>query len=179
MKPQKVEVGQQYLNPYDYGNGPVITIVVVDGDDAICTWRYNNMQSNRLEAIVKSCKDILKEWELQGKQPVILDDYNWKEAFEYAPFNTTDVAQVLHYAEGENDGDSWVGVFRLKDGKFGYVDAWCDYTGWDCRAGGDGDIADTFEELQRWKLTTKIRRRLNIALVDLDGPQVLPNGRID
>ena len=95
-------------------------------------------------------------------------DYSWGEAFSYAPFNLDDVAEVLHYEEGENDGDSWVGVFKLKDGRYGYVDAWCDYTGWDCQAGGDGAIRDTFEDLQRWELTTIIRRRLGIELTDLD-----------
>jgi len=98
----------------------------------------------------------------------LLNNYNWREAFAYAPFEPEDVEEILHYEEGENDESSWVGVFKLKNGKFGYVDAWCDYTGWDCQAGGDGDVADTFEELQHWKLTTAIRRRLNITLPDLD-----------
>ena len=101
-------------------------------------------------------------------KPEDLNTYDWRSAFDYAPFSTDDVAEILYYEEGYNDGDSWVGVFKLKDGKFGYVDAWCDYTGWDCRSGGDGGIADSFEELQRWQLTTVIRRRLGIELPDLD-----------
>lgn len=97
-----------------------------------------------------------------------LNDYDWREALNFAPFNAEDIAEILHFSEGYNDGDSWVGVFRLKNGQFGYVDAWCDYTGWDCRSGGDGGIADSFGELQRWQLTTVIRRRLGIELPDLD-----------
>ena len=96
------------------------------------------------------------------------NDYSWKEAVSYAPFAMDFVEEVLYSSEGENDGESWIAVVRLTDGRFGYVDAWCDYTGWDCQAGGDGAISDTFEHLQRWELTTKIRRRLGITLEDLD-----------
>ena len=76
-----------------------------------------------------------------------LEDYDWEQAFEVAqrdnpiavigddqvptsPFTRDDVARIIAKAEGENDGESWVGVFELKDGRFAYVTAWCDYTGW-------------------------------------------------
>jgi len=80
------------------------------------------------------------------------DDYDdggfdWNEAFKAAtrcviesvppgsqnrtdPFTTTDVAEVIASDDGENDGKSWVGVFRLHDGRFVTVNSWCDYTGW-------------------------------------------------
>ena len=96
------------------------------------------------------------------------EDYNWDNAFGYAPFSREDVAEIIAYEEGQNDGDSWVGVFKLKDGRFGYVDAWCDYTGWDCQAGGDGEVSDTLEHLVRFELTSKNRRRLKMELADLD-----------
>lgn len=85
-----------------------------------------------------------------------LENYNWKEAFKYASgericdaghvhgvpertllddvapgsFDREDVEEILYIEEGENDGDSWIGVFRLKDGRFACLRAWCDYTGW-------------------------------------------------
>lgn len=74
------------------------------------------------------------------------DDWNWKAAFEcamrdsivgalgyigsLAPFGVEDVAEVVASAEGSNDEESWVGAFRLNDGRFALVSAWCDYTGW-------------------------------------------------
>lgn len=61
-----------------------------------------------------------------------LDDYNWDQAFRY--FNDYDresVAEILAIAEGANDGPSWLLLVKLNDGKFGGLDAWCDYTGWD------------------------------------------------
>lgn len=98
----------------------------------------------------------------------ILDSYDWQEAFQYADFGIDEVKNVIAYEEGENDGASWVLVAELNDGRFGYVDAWCDYTGWDCQAGGSSGTADTLEKLQRWELTSSIRRRLNMVLEDLD-----------
>lgn len=42
-----------------------------------------------------------------------------------------DVAEVLASRDGENDVESWVGVFRLNDGRYLFASGWCDYTGWD------------------------------------------------
>lgn len=59
-------------------------------------------------------------------------NYDWQEAFEYAEnFTREDVAEVIHQHNGENDEEPWVAVFRLKDGRFAGLSAWCDYTGWD------------------------------------------------
>ena len=96
------------------------------------------------------------------------EDYDWQEAFGYADFNIDQVEEVIASYEGENDGDSWSLVAKLRDGRYGYVDAWCDYTGWDCQAGGDSEIKNTLEELQRWSLTSKLRRKLGLTLSDLD-----------
>ena len=60
-----------------------------------------------------------------------LNNYDWTEAFNYADFEKKDVKRVIAAEEGENDGGSWVLVAELKNGKFGYFAAWCDYTGWD------------------------------------------------
>lgn len=96
------------------------------------------------------------------------EDYDWQNAFSYADFSINDVKTIISSYEGYNDGDSWSIVVELNDGRFGYVDAWCDYTGWDCQAGGDSEIKNTLEELQRWSLTSKLRRKLNLILEDLD-----------
>ncbi len=74
-----------------------------------------------------------------------LQDYDWQEAFDvaardgieviggkferYKPMRE-DVAEILHLDDGENDERSWIGVFRLNNGHYLYVTAWCDYTGW-------------------------------------------------
>jgi hypothetical protein len=72
--------------------------------------------------------------------------YDWEQAFECAMrdaptgvpgytgsvecFAMEDVAEVIASADGDNDGPAWIGFFRLKDGRFATLSAWCDYTGW-------------------------------------------------
>lgn len=73
----------------------------------------------------------------------ILDDDDWAEAFKYAnptatmgyqgsvvPFTIDDVKVVIALVAGQNDGDEWLGVFHLKDGRYASLRAGCDYTGW-------------------------------------------------
>lgn len=97
-----------------------------------------------------------------------LQEYNWDAALGFANFSFDEIKRIVAADEGYNDGDSWVLVVELNNGKYGYVNAWCDYTGWDCQSGGSSAVSDTFEHLQRFELTSSIRRRLNMVLEDLD-----------
>lgn len=80
-------------------------------------------------------------------------DYDWKEAFSYAggpgygvanvmrihgdnevpntPFTLDDVEDIFASVVGENDGASWLAFGRLKDKRYFFLNAGCDYTGWD------------------------------------------------
>jgi hypothetical protein len=84
-----------------------------------------------------------------------LNDYDWEEAFGFAnggnqtynsgvpyaipsnefidttPFDREDVIEIIAIDNGKNDESNWVGVFKLKDGRYASVNAGCDYTGWD------------------------------------------------
>lgn len=113
-----------------------------------------------------------------------LDDDDWKEAFGYAgepgtcgspdiratpisnvsvaPFTREDVAEIFAMEEGENDGPSWVIAGRLNDGRYFYLEAGCDYTGWDCRAGGSASVASSKEELISFAMTEDGRTRLKL-----------------
>jgi hypothetical protein len=110
-----------------------------------------------------------------------LDNSDWGEVFNYAipespkspyfcpsvpltPFSRDDVRRIIVLAEGENDGDSWLGVFELLDGRFAFISAWCDYTGWDCRAGGSSWVASTLDDIIRWAIGIEERKRLNLKL---------------
>ncbi len=96
--------------------------------------------------------------------------YDWKEAFGFAKFSIDDVASIIKTSEGENDGASWLAVGTLKDGKFFFLSAWCDYTGWDCQAGGDAELSDTLDDLIRWRLGDDDRKRLGFELpAETDG----------
>lgn len=77
------------------------------------------------------------------------ESYDWAEVFgEGYGGNTTpdvasldgtptdsvlrkDVEEVMASDDGESDGDEWLGVFRMKDGRFLAASGSCDYTGWD------------------------------------------------
>lgn len=39
-------------------------------------------------------------------------------------------------------------VVRFEDGRWGYVEAWNDYTGWGCQDGVEWNVADTAEQLR-------------------------------
>jgi len=56
--------------------------------------------------------------------------YDWKECLKYASFSINDVETIVAYDNGENDMSNWVAVFQLKNGRFAFLSAGCDYTGW-------------------------------------------------
>lgn len=107
------------------------------------------------------------------------ESYDWQEAFVYARAGNVsrslgakcsdagitldDVARVIAASEGENDGPDWLCVFETRDGRFGFLAAGCDYTGWDCQAGGSTIVADTLEDLIQYGLTDTARDRLDLG----------------
>lgn len=102
-------------------------------------------------------------------------DGDWAEAFDvamcsisHAPgctvsvgrFTRGDVAEVIATSDGEHEQENWIGVFRLDDGRFAFVSAGCDYTGWDCQASGSVTVADTLDRLALFALDDRDRERL-------------------
>ena len=79
----------------------------------------------------------------------IANDYDYREAFRVAnesgiapvpgmhssgaakSFGVDDVAETLAFSRGENDESDWLWVGILRDGRFAFVQAGCDFTGWD------------------------------------------------
>ena len=107
------------------------------------------------------------------------EDYDWREAFKYAAdagertegyagdcagFGFDDVAEVIASDDGENDGAEWIAVFRLHDGRFAYLAAGCDYTGWGCQESGQTWFAASLDALVQWGLTSDARGRLAAQL---------------
>lgn len=117
-----------------------------------------------------------------------LDGYDWTSAFEYAdpsaeaggygtpdirraaplgdvkldPFSREDVVKIVAIDEGENDGSPWVVVGRLRDRRWFFLSAGCDYTGWDCQAGGTATVAKTKTELLKYGMTAREKARLGL-----------------
>ena len=76
------------------------------------------------------------------------ENHDWCEASYVAGGpNFNDAAEVIAASEGANDAESWVAIFRMSDGSYGFLSAWCDYTGWDCRSGGDFTVRDDLRTL--------------------------------
>lgn len=47
------------------------------------------------------------------------------------PVFREDVIRIHAIVDGIGDEQDWIGLFKLKDGRFATVVAGCDYTGWD------------------------------------------------
>lgn len=76
----------------------------------------------------------------------------------------SNIEELLGSVNGENDGDDWVCVFRLKDGRYGAASGGCDYTGWDCQASNRITVAKDLETIIRLGLSDEDRRRLGCEL---------------
>ena len=64
------------------------------------------------------------------------ESWDWEEALKVANRDSKtdvregDLTEIIAVSEGENDGPDWLAVARHKDGRYVYVRAGCDYTGW-------------------------------------------------
>ena len=93
------------------------------------------------------------------------NDYDWQEAFSYFNCDINKVQKIIAYDNGENDSQDWIGIFQREDGKYIYGEAGCDYTGWDCQAGGHSETFDTLEKaLSKISLPEETRTRLKDQL---------------
>jgi hypothetical protein len=76
--------------------------------------------------------------------------------------NISDIEIVLAYDEGENDGENWIFIFKAYDGRYAFMSAGCDYTGFDCRAFFSGsNISYSLSNLINFGLDDNERSRLN------------------
>lgn len=115
-----------------------------------------------------------------------MDDYDWREAFACAgdpegefnsadvrpapptskvslsPFGRADVAEVFALREGVHDEKDWLAYGHLKDGRYFFLQAGCDYTGWDCQSGGCVHVAETRDEIERFGMTDIEREALGL-----------------
>ncbi len=121
----------------------------------------------------------------------VLNTYDWREAFGYAgdasayagydrpipadpagnrethdltPFSRDDVRIILWIEEGENDEESWIIAGVLHDERGFTLQAGCDYTGWDCQAGGTARICNSLEEMIFFGMDESMRRRFGIQI---------------
>jgi hypothetical protein len=78
-------------------------------------------------------------------------------------FTREDVAEIFAISEGAHDEANWLLFCRLKDGRFAFVSAGCDYTGWDCQAGGYAIVGPDRETMIRLAIGKPDLVRLGLA----------------
>jgi hypothetical protein len=115
-----------------------------------------------------------------GKLPTLDElraDYDWQHAFYEAAsqigdadgdgtslerFAIDEVTAVLALSEGEGEGPSWLAIVKLGGAagtRYAYIEAGCDYTGWDCQASGQSTVSSVLERVVRYGCTDDARGR--------------------
>lgn len=79
-----------------------------------------------------------------------------------APFNRRDIRHIIGISDGENDGADWIAVFLLWDGRYVFVSAGCDRTGWDCQSGMRAFVSDRLHTLAQFGMSPDERIRLGL-----------------
>lgn len=144
----------------------------------------SEQQKRMTQDICEKCEAVLTMPDDPTQKPnhecgvldAIANDYDWKEAFAFAsgewvtgsgkdtlpaePFTREDVVEIIAKDEGENDGPDWIMLGKLRNGRYFFLSAGCDYTGWDCQAGGRAYIADTVEQLTQFAMNPDDRTRM-------------------
>jgi hypothetical protein len=92
---------------------------------------------------------------------------SWEQAFRFAEdFGIRDVADVTAFSNGSNDGDPWIAVMLLDDGRWAWLSAGCDYTGWSCQAWGESAITDSLVDLMLGYVGDENAQRLGMDMPD-------------
>ena len=77
-------------------------------------------------------------------------DEEIKEAFDQ-------LETIYAYQEGENDEQAWILLGRTSDDDFVFMQASCDYTGFNCRGGGTVAVSDDWSTMWNMYMTESIR----------------------
>ncbi len=114
------------------------------------------------------------DWEnAPGKpnnEPNVITSHPGDETTPTTPFGRQDVAEVVALSPGENDGKNWLCLGRLRDGRWFFLSAGCDYTGWDCRAWGTVNVGPSEYVVKKFSMGPEDRRRLGCPFKDDPAP---------
>ncbi len=86
------------------------------------------------------------------------------------PFRRVDVKRVIAAYTESTEGYGQVdvlGVFELNDGRFAFLTAGCDTTGWDCQSGGHAIVDDDLDHLIQFGLGAEERSKLKLPRDDV------------
>ena len=108
-------------------------------------------------------EEALKE-SLQ-KQSWVINENNelGKNTSEFNFFSLEYITKVYFSESGENDELPWYIVGKIGKYYF-FIEARCDYTGWDCQSWGNIIWASRWCNLCKYGLTDKVRLLMNIKI---------------
>lgn len=110
------------------------------------TWNLPGLVPTVIQDVEDMVTRMIRDAYAIGRMgPKEFHTYDWREVFSFcsspdpipgyqgshAGFSMFDVQDVIASSEGENDGSNWLAAVKLKDGRFAFVSAGCDYTGFD------------------------------------------------
>jgi hypothetical protein len=126
-------------------------------------------------------KGEVNHWDLPGAFGDLLYALNYEPARWVEPLSQEtveidiwDIAKIARYSiyshgekvEPKEEPGSELQLYvvgELKDGRWFSVEAWNDYTGWDCQDGSDVRIGESEEHVVRFGLTSTARKELDYA----------------
>lgn len=73
--------------------------------------------------------------------------------------NMNNITEIYFQQDGEKDEETWILVYHTNayGGLYVYFEASCDYTGFDCRGGGEVKYSRNYDNLIRFGLPEEVR----------------------
>lgn len=91
-------------------------------------------------------EEFKKDWDWQHAVSEAMNgNYSDSNADEDPNHPIHLITEVYACDDGANDGPNWIAVAKMVDGQYVYITAGCDYTGWDCIAGGFAEYYGSLE----------------------------------
>lgn len=123
-----------------------------------------------VEALVAAEVAAKRFWDPKLVAMTKVDD--WLQAMPFAmkrpiasqQFGWTDIKRVLASSTGRNEELDWIALFELWDGRIGWLEAWCNYTGWESQAKGSSRVHPTLEHAINLCMSPEDRTRLGLEL---------------
>jgi len=177
--------------PTAWSGFPALAEALEEWDEALLTenrWLFHRLQTGRPSP---NDLDVIADWVVHWP----LCGLDWREAFGFAgeprthgspdvsqatrwavvattPFARADVVRVSAEASGLRDGDPWMCLGRLADGRWFGLKAWCSHAGWDVAGSGSVAVAATEDDALRFGFTSEDRVRLGRLLVGVDDTHI-------
>ena len=87
-----------------------------------------------------------------------------------------DLETIYAFQEGENDNEEWILLGQAQSGYYVFMEARCDYTGFDCQGGGTVALTDDWDKMWNYYMDENsrdfVRRRNRLSCFSINSVQV-------